>query len=61
MRVNVDCTDGHYLSAYGEGLIQGSTGHELEFFVTGSSSRIRLLSYWNTGIIKEHWQEISSP
>jgi len=38
MRVIVDSSDGRFLSAYGEGLVQGATGHELEFFVTGNAS-----------------------
>jgi len=38
MRVIVDSSDGHYLTAFGAGLSQGSSGQELEFFVTGNAS-----------------------
>jgi len=42
MRVIVDSSDGHYLTAYGSGLLEGSSGKELEFFVTGNASTILL-------------------
>jgi len=34
-RINVDATDnGNYVSAYGAGLVQGSSGQKLQFCVT---------------------------
>jgi len=34
-RINVDATDnGHYVSAYGAGLVQGASGQRLQFSVT---------------------------
>jgi len=34
-RVNVDATDnGHYVSAYGAGLVSGASGQKLQFSVT---------------------------
>jgi len=38
MRVIVDSSDGKYVTAYGSGLSQGSSGEELEFFLTGNAS-----------------------
>jgi len=46
MRVVVDSSDGKYVSAYGTGLTQGSSGEELEFFVTGNASTYH--HYWLT-------------
>jgi hypothetical protein len=39
LTVNVDANDGHFVSAYGPGLIQGGCGEHLEFFVTGKTSK----------------------
>jgi len=37
-RINVDATDnGHYVSAYGAGLVQGASGQRLQFSVTRGS------------------------
>ena len=34
-RINVDASDnGHYVSAYGAGLVQGASGQKLQFSVT---------------------------
>jgi len=44
MRVIVDSSDGKYVTAYGSGLSQGSSGQELEFFLTGNASTT---SYWS--------------
>jgi len=44
MRVIVDSSDGKYLTAYGSGLVQGASGEELQFFVTGTASTSLLLT-----------------
>lgn len=40
MTVNVDANNGHFVSAYGPGLLQGGSGQKLEFFVTGTAKDI---------------------
>jgi hypothetical protein len=38
VRVNVDAANGHYISAFGSGLVQGASGQQLQFSVTGHAS-----------------------
>lgn len=37
LRINVDSSNGKYVTAYGPGLVQGGSGETLDFHVTGSS------------------------
>lgn len=37
LRINVDSHDGKYVSAYGDGLSQGGSGEEVEFYLTGAA------------------------
>jgi len=39
LTVNVDANNGHFVSAFGSGLVQGGCGQQLEFFVTGTTSK----------------------
>jgi filamin len=40
LTVNVDSSNGHYVSAYGPGLVQGSCGEKLDFFITGAAKDV---------------------
>jgi filamin len=40
LTVNVDSQNGHYVSAYGPGLVQGGSGETLGFFVTGAAKDV---------------------
>jgi filamin len=42
LRVNVDSANGNYISAYGPGLVQGASGQNLEFYVTGNAKDIEV-------------------
>jgi filamin len=43
LRLNVDESNGRFVTAYGPGLISGSSGDKLEFYVTGSAKDIEVL------------------
>jgi len=42
LRLNVDASDGKYVTAYGPGLTAGGSGERLEFYVTGSKTDVEV-------------------
>jgi filamin len=42
LRLNVDANNGRFVTAYGPGLISGSSGDKLEFYVTGVGSDLEV-------------------